>query len=248
MGRRWYDKLGPYGSDGPLASLAAQGFQEQILCKYEKPSQFLCTSLHRCIIDTILPIMIVKEEQELIQRVAQGDRDAFLKLYDRYAPRVHGLSLRMLGDMMLAEEVTQDSFMKLWTRASTFRAARGSFLSWLLTITRHTAIDRIRLEARRPAPAESIDESTWDWLPDPDTVGEEARWRTLRFALGDLPTEQSLVIELAFYHGLSQSQIAEYLNIPLGTVKTRIRLGMEKLHKAYVIHNPVAMSKSNSSN
>lgn len=98
-------------------------------------------------------------------------------------------------------------------------------------------MDRIRLENRKPSFIANIDEGVWDWLPDPTTTTEEARWRTLSFALADLPFQQSQAIELAFYQGLSQSQISEHLNIPLGTVKTRVRLGIEKLREALLAHH-----------
>ena len=169
-----------------------------------------------------------------MRRVARGDRRAFLDLYDRYAARVHGLSMRILSNSMMAEENTQDAFLKLWTRAETFNPNRGKLISWLLTVTRRLALDRIRLERRRPVAVEpSNQEESWVNLPDPATETEEARWATLKFALADLPMEQMEVIELAFYQGMSHSQIAEYLSLPLGTVKTRIRLGMDKLRKAW---------------
>lgn len=173
----------------------------------------------------------MNDDDKLVQRIAEGNRKAFLRLYDRYAAKVHGLALHMLRDPHSAEEVTQDAFMRLWTRAQTYRAQRGSLLGWLLTITRRLAIDRMRLESRRIQPTLSLDE---DWLriPDPASETVESRWRSLFFALLDLPIKQRLTIELAYYQGLSQAQIAEFLDVPLGTVKTRTRLGMKKLRQA----------------
>lgn len=170
-----------------------------------------------------------------MRQVAARDRTAFLRLYDRYASRVYGLALRMLRDKMNAEEVTQDTFLRLWTRAETFRPGRGRLVSWLLTITRRLALDRFRLQARRPQVAQSGNPAE-DWYarPDPQTDTEEARWRSMRFAVLELPDEQRAAIELAYYHGLSHRQIAEQLEIPLGTAKTRIRLGMEKLRQAWL--------------
>ncbi len=176
---------------------------------------------------------LMKEDAELTLLVAEGDRQAFLSLYDRYAPRVYGLALRMVGDAMTAEEITQDAFMKLWTRAETYRPDRGDLIAWLLTITRRVALDRIRAEARRPSLEKSEEEETWHHIPDPESTSEEARWSTMRFLLDELPQEQRQAIELAYYHGLSQSQIAEVLEVPLGTVKTRVRLGMEKLRQSW---------------
>jgi RNA polymerase sigma-70 factor, ECF subfamily len=175
------------------------------------------------------------EESELIAGIAKGDERAFLALYDRYASRVHGLTLRILGDPMLAEEVTQDTFLKLWSRAREYLAERGPFLPWLLTIARRVAIDRLRLEARRPALSTSIDpDDAWQNLPDLDTASDESRWRSLYFAVQALHPDQRAVIELAYYQGLSQSEIAEVLGWPLGTVKTRLRAAMENLRRAWI--------------
>lgn len=156
-----------------------------------------------------------------------------MSLYDQYSSRVYGLALKMLGDPMSAEEITQEAFLKVWTRADTFDPNRGSFPTWLLTITRRLAIDRMRLWNRRPKLAEPPNpDEGWRWLPDPASEGEEPRWRSVKLALQELPREQQEAIGYAFYGGLSHSQIAETTGIPLGTVKTRIRLGMEKLRRS----------------
>jgi RNA polymerase sigma-70 factor (ECF subfamily) len=169
-------------------------------------------------------------DTELIARIAQGDERAFLTIYDSYAGRVHALTLRILNDPMLAEEATQDTFLKLWSRARLYLNERGSLLLWLLTIARRTALDRLRLEARRPVLSDSNDpDEDWQFIPDLDTVPEEARWRSLYFAVQSLQTEHRQVIELAYYQGMSQSEIAEVLGWPLGTVKTRLRAAMEHL-------------------
>jgi len=182
-----------------------------------------------------MPSLLSLDDDELAQLIAKDNREAFIILYDRHAGRVYALALRMLGEKMAAEEVVQDTFLKLWTRADTFSPKKGALLAWLLTITRRTALDRIRLENRRPEFGSPADpEDTWRLSPDPNSQTEEFRWRSLYFTLQDLPAEQSKVIELAHYHGMSQSQIAEYLGIPLGTVKTRLRLGMEKLREVWV--------------
>ena len=174
-------------------------------------------------------------DADLIQRVAQADHEAFLVLYDRYASRVYGLALRMMGNAMAAEDIAQEAFLKVWNRAGTFKPDRGSLAAWLLTITRRTALDRIRADTRRTSPGDPFDpETVLLDLPDPQTSSSEARWRSLRLMLTDLPTEQQQVIDLAFFNGLSHSQIAERLQLPLGTVKTRLRLGMEKLRQAWL--------------
>jgi RNA polymerase sigma-70 factor (ECF subfamily) len=173
---------------------------------------------------------------ELVRRVANGDQSAFLQLYDRYASRVFGLAVHITRHGATAEEVTQETFLKLWTSAGTFRPEQGRFSSWLLTITRRTAIDRLRYESRRPTAQAGIDVEA-DWLTSlasTGSQGQEARWQSLRFALQALPPEQRSVIQLSYYFGLSHSEIADYLDIPLGTAKTRIRLGMEKLRDAWL--------------
>ena len=173
-------------------------------------------------------------ESKLIARVAQGDEHAFLEIYDCYASRVHGLTLHILGDPMLAEEATQDTFLKLWSRSHQYLAERGPFLPWLLTIARRVAIDRLRLEARRPALSDSNDpDAAWQTIPDLETTGEESRWRSMYFAVQSLPPDHRKVIELAYYQGLTQSEIAEVLGWPLGTVKTHLRTAMEKLRQEW---------------
>ena len=174
------------------------------------------------------------DDAELVLRVAERDERAFLILYDRYASRVHALTLRILGDPMLAEEATQDTFLKLWSRARQYLSERGSLLVWLLTIARRTALDRLRLEVRRPVLSDASDpEDAWQTIPDLNTLPEESRWRSLHFAVQSLQPEHRQVIELAYYQGLSQSEIAETLGWPLGTVKTRLRAAMEKLRNEW---------------
>jgi RNA polymerase sigma-70 factor (ECF subfamily) len=147
---------------------------------------------------------------------------------------VHALTLRILNDPMLAEEATQDAFLKLWSRARLFLNERGSLLLWLLTIARRTALDRVRLEGRRPVLSDSNDpDDLWQVIPDLDSMPEEARWRSLHFAVQSLDPDHRQVIELSYYQGLSQSEIAEVLGWPLGTVKTRMRSAMDHLRQKW---------------
>ncbi len=174
------------------------------------------------------------DDLDLVERVAHGDESAFLQLYDRYASRVHGVTLRVLGDPMLAEEATQDTFLKLWSRAHQYIAGRGPLIVWLLAIARRTALDRLRLEARRPMLSDADDpEDAWQMIPDAGSLTEESRWRSLHFAVQSLSPTYRKVIELAYYQGLTQSEIAETLGWPLGTVKTRLRAAMEQLRRAW---------------
>lgn len=178
--------------------------------------------------------MPTPDDLELVSRVADGEEQAFLTLYDRYVGRVYALTLRILCNPMLAEEATQDTFLKLWSRARLYLNERGPLPLWLLTIARRTALDRLRLEARRPALSDSNDpEDSWEFIPDLDTLPEESRWRSLYFAVQALKPEHRQVIELAYYQGMSQSEIAEVLGWPLGTVKTRLRLAMQHLREKW---------------
>jgi RNA polymerase sigma-70 factor (ECF subfamily) len=174
------------------------------------------------------------DDNELLTQVVKGDQRAFLALYDRHSGHVYALTLRILHDPMLAEEATQDTFLKLWSRARQFLTERGSLLTWLLTIARHTALDRLRLEARRPSLSDGTDpEDLWRNIPETGTSSDETRWRSTYLAVQALPPDQRQVIELAYYQGLSQSEIAENLSWPLGTVKTRLRAAMEQLRRVW---------------
>jgi RNA polymerase sigma-70 factor (ECF subfamily) len=168
-------------------------------------------------------------------RVAIGDDEALLALYDRHGARVYGLALRMLHDAMSAEEITQDVFLKIKSRARSYSAQRGALIVWMLTITRNAVLDRIRYENRRPQLNDDDDpDEAWLKLADAASDTDEARWRSLAFALRSLEEERRKVIELAYYHGLSHSEIAEELQCPLGTVKTRLRLGMQDLRRIWL--------------
>jgi RNA polymerase sigma-70 factor (ECF subfamily) len=135
---------------------------------------------------------------------------------------------------MLAEEATQDTFLKLWSHAREYLAERGPLLPWLLTIARRVALDRLRLESRRPALNEAGDpDEAWQSIPDVESLPEESRWRSLYFAVQALHPDQRAVIELAYYQGMSQSEIAHTLGLPLGTVKTRLRAAMERLREVW---------------
>jgi RNA polymerase sigma-70 factor (ECF subfamily) len=172
-------------------------------------------------------------ELELLHQVAQQDQRALLTLYQQYGNLVYSLSLRVLRQPAMAEEVTQDIFLKLWRQPDRWNPSLGQFSSWLLTITRNAAIDRLRREGRQaPASWEQYDDPD-DRLSDADSfVAREANWingQVLRRLLQNLPPEQRQLIELAFYEGYTHSELAELLHLPLGTVKTRLRMGMQKL-------------------
>ena len=177
-------------------------------------------------------------DQELIsyvQGIAKGDQAALAALYDSTNRLIYGLILRVLGDAGTAEEVLLDVYTQVWRQATSYDTSRGMPLAWLTTIARSRAIDRLRSgwqDQRRKEPMDLLkDRETAAASPEDMTVISE-RQRFVRSALALLSPEQREVIELAYYGGLSHSEIAAKLNQPLGTVKTRTRLGMIKLREA----------------
>ena len=168
----------------------------------------------------------------LVGRAAEGDERAIAALYDETSAFVYGLALRILGDPQAAEDVTIDVYTQVSRQVSSYDGTRGTPSAWLLTLTRSRAIDRLRQEAHRRAREEPlVDEMR---LPSLTTGPEEwsittERRRLVQRALARLTPEQRQVIDLAYYAGLSQTEIAAQLGQPLGTVKTRIRTGMMRL-------------------
>lgn len=175
-------------------------------------------------------------ELELLQRIQQGDEEALLVLHRRYAGLVYSVAYRVLNEQMAAEEVTQDTFLRLWHRADTFDPARGEFVPWLVTIARRQAIDTLRRQQRDPLRDPLLlDDNPDAWenaLPADDT--QSTARHLLLDAAAALPDEQRQTIEMAYFWDMSHSQIAARLGLPLGTVKTRLRLGMEKLRAAWL--------------
>lgn len=170
----------------------------------------------------------------LIERMASGDQYALSAFYDGTSRLVYGLVLRILRDAGQAEEVLLDVYMQVWRQAAKYDRNRGKTLAWLLTIARSRAIDRLRSSRQEELRKESLDASDHsDVLTTgfQDPMIEPERQRIVRAALDSLPPEQRDVIEMAYYLGLSHSEIAARLGQPLGTVKTRTRLGMTKLRE-----------------
>jgi RNA polymerase sigma-70 factor (ECF subfamily) len=168
----------------------------------------------------------------LIRRIAQADSAALGELYDATNRVVFGLVLRIVRDPSAAEEVTLDVFTQIWRHAATYDVKRGVPSAWLFMLARSRAIDRLRSRARRSDRAQPLDDAFQ--LPDPAPNPEQAstsasRTRFIRSALAGLPKEQREAIELAYFSGLSHSEIAAHSGEPLGTVKTRLRLGMARL-------------------
>ena len=180
------------------------------------------------------------EDEALIARLAAGDRSALGLLYDRYAGPVYALVLRIIADRQAAEDLLQEVFLRVWQRAATYQANRGRPLTWVLGIAHNLAIDEVRRRQRRPQGVEERDDATVDNLlsvvPSEEPGPAEQAWERLcraqiSAALQQLPPAQRAIIELAYFEGYTQSQMAERLGEPLGTVKTRLRLGMQKLRE-----------------
>jgi RNA polymerase sigma-70 factor (ECF subfamily) len=175
-------------------------------------------------------------ETDLLRRIAIGDGDALAGLFDLHSSVALGLLVRILGSRTEAEEVLQEVFLQVWTQADRYDAARSTPRGWLLMLARSRALDRLRRrEARRRREELSVEEGAHLSLVQPDGMDRlEAAERQSRVssALSLLSPEQRHCIELAFYEGLTHTQIAERLKAPLGTVKSRILLGMGKLRQA----------------
>ena len=175
------------------------------------------------------------DDAELVRRVSRGDADAFGVFYDRYSPQVFGLALWITRDRRAAEEATQETFLTAWRTASRFDSHRGAVVAWLLAIARNRSIDALRREQRhdrRSVP----DEGYVERLPaaedtEAQTLAHDEAGRVRRLLL-ELPDEQRQVIELAYFTGLSQTEIAARVKVPLGTVKGRQRLALNRLHRA----------------
>jgi RNA polymerase sigma-70 factor (ECF subfamily) len=172
-------------------------------------------------------------DEELMPLVGDRDPDAFAVLYDRHGGAAYSLAYRVVGDRAAAEEVTQEAFISVWRSGARFDAARGSVRSWLLSVVRNRAIDFLRSRAGKAPKLTFDDTSALEQRPAAERTEAEALRREtaaeLRGALGKLPGEQAKVIELAYFGGFSHSEIAEILSLPMGTVKGRMRLGLEKI-------------------
>ena len=170
-------------------------------------------------------------DADLVRRMTGGESTALDTLFHRHGGRVHGLLLRMLGSSGEAEEVLQDVFLQAWTRAATFRAERGSPRGWLMVMARSRALDRLRAgRAARRRDDSALQERPLVEPPEAETeIERQELGARMRELLAELPEEQREAIELAFFGGLTHSQCAERLGQPLGTVKSRILMGMKKL-------------------
>jgi RNA polymerase sigma-70 factor (ECF subfamily) len=172
-------------------------------------------------------------DEELMPLIGEKDPEAFEVLYDRHGGVAYSLAYRIVGEKTAAEDVTQEAFISIWRSGARFDRARGSVRSWMLSIVRNRAIDTLRSRAGKAPKLTFDDEAALEQRPAEELTEEEAMQhetaQELRGAVTSLPHEQAKVIELAYFGGFSQSEIAEMLGLPLGTVKGRMRLGMEKI-------------------
>ncbi len=178
------------------------------------------------------------EDAELVAALAANEVTALEQLYDRYSALVFSIALRVLHDHSLAEDVTQEVFLRLWRQPASFDPQRGRFISWVSSVARNRALDELRKLTRRRGAEDQTEEVVLD-LPD-ESRGEDPQEEAIlgeervrvRAALAELPPAQRQVIELAYFSGLTQVEIADRTGDPLGTIKTRVRLGMRKLREA----------------
>jgi RNA polymerase sigma-70 factor, ECF subfamily len=175
---------------------------------------------------SLTAVATVETDAHLIERIAGGDRDAFTELYRRFARPVLAMAIRQLGDNGRAEEAAQETFAAVWRSARSFKSERGSGSAWLYAVARHAIVDRAR---QRREPAVEVPEEVSDEAGPGEQV--ELSWLAWRVhsALEQLPERERVVLELAYWSGLSQTEIASYLDVPLGTVKTRTRTGLNRL-------------------
>ena len=170
-------------------------------------------------------------DDRLIEALARQDVGALECLYDRYGKVAYSLAYRIVGERGVAEDVVQDAYLSVWRQAKSYRPERGSAKTWLMAIVRNRSIDKLRSHATG-ANSISMDEVPEDFGAQPgpwQQVWNDLRGATVRDALERLPVEQKKSIELAYFSGYSQSEIADLMRVPLGTVKGRMRIGLQKL-------------------
>jgi RNA polymerase sigma-70 factor (ECF subfamily) len=180
------------------------------------------------------PSIDIGAEVELLRRIGQGDRQSFAQLYDRFSSVVFSAAYRIVNNQQAAEDVLQEVFLQVWEKAALYDPARGKPLTWAVTLTRNKAIDRLRATQRRGRLRDSLERDAggsepFDGRNSFDAVDLKEKGKLVNEALHKLPDEQREALELAFFSGLTQSEIAEHLKEPLGTIKARIRRGMLRL-------------------
>ena len=176
------------------------------------------------------------EDLELLAKIGDQDREALSILYDRYGRRVFALAVRILNDPVGSEEVTQDVFMSVWRRGATYTTKKGKFTTWLFSIAHNRTIDELRKRRRDRSRLNDNIEDHYDLksgdISPADAAVAQSEYAKIRAAMEGLPEEQKNVVELSYFKGLTQTEIADKTGQPLGTVKTRMRLALKKLRKA----------------
>jgi RNA polymerase sigma-70 factor (ECF subfamily) len=175
----------------------------------------------------------VETDADIYRPLKERDAEGLARLYDRYAGLAYGLALKVVTDSGRAEDIVQEVFLSVWNKPASFDPDRGSFRTWLLTLVRNRSIDALRGRSRREMGEVELPVQLVDNNPDSDpwpALALSMERDLIREAVRSLPAEQSQAIELAFFGGYTHSEIATRLDLPLGTVKGRLRLGMEKLH------------------
>jgi RNA polymerase sigma-70 factor, ECF subfamily len=175
------------------------------------------------------------QDADLMQRIKERDQNALAELEKCYRGLVYNMAFHVLQNQGAAEEITQDIFFRVWRWPHQWDSSKGRFVSWLLTMTRYDAIDRLRQENRQPARSEHTIDTIADLLGKRDEVEDPAYddGKLIRSLLAQLNAEQRQVIELAYFSGMTHSEIAEQLQTPVGTIKSRLRLGLQKLKEAW---------------
>ena len=180
--------------------------------------------------------MDVPADEVLLERIARRDEDEFSLFYDRHASLAYSVAYRIMGERPGAEAVLQDAFVNLWRRANSYDGKRGNAQAWLLSIVRHRAIDAIRNRSRQPTLGlhDDYDQPLFSTDDVWKNVANRLDRQAIVQALARIPWEQRQVIEMAFFDGLTHTEIAQRKQLPLGTVKSRIRIGMKKLRDLLV--------------
>ncbi|MDQ2897436.1 MAG: sigma-70 family RNA polymerase sigma factor [Actinomycetota bacterium] len=186
------------------------------------------------------------EDHDLVRQAADGDVQAFEAIYDRYSSQAFGVALRVTGCRRAAEEATQDAFVGVWRAARTYDMSRGTLKAWILSMVRNRSIDSLRRTARHNRDL-GIDDARVGRLEaaerTEDQVASREESRDTRQLLLCLPTNQRQVIELAYFKGLTQTEIAEHIGAPLGTVKGRQRLALTKMHRTLTGHPELVLTR-----
>ena len=184
--------------------------------------------------DALPPALTRLADEDLLTLVERGDPDAFEVIYERHSRVAYSLAFRLLGDRHLAEDLVQDAFLAVWRGAAGYASARGSVRNWMLSILHNRGVDRLRTLGAMSRRQDALEQMELRRPDEPDAAElaiSHALAGTVRDELRDLPSEQSEVLRLAYYGGFTHQEISQMLQLPLGTVKSRMRLGLERLRR-----------------